>query len=590
MNPQPSTQIDQDVKNLVSAMGRAETGTSSPDAYKKRGASGEYGRYQFMPDTWRQWSQESGITTPLEQSTIEEQNMIAYNKVKQWKDQGLNPAQIASKWNSGDENAYKAAHVGTNAQGVAYNTPEHVRKVSQYYNEIKNGGQLGGTYTPPPPTRDFTPAAETGVETLTEQIGAGGGLASNLGGAFANIGTGTSDAFQKTVSGEINPLSGILQGAGAVAGGVGDVTDALIKSVPVVGGVYEKATDVLGKGFGGALEATGASKWMQENPEASGNIGAGLNMLSVLPFFKAFKSGARGLSDLKTGMTESKVIQQATDEIEGSLSKGTARNLDRAKGRGLDPVAILLDDPKLLPEIIEQNGKYIYDTKQGAMALQRSIDADELALQNLFANSLKQNVGINLVDVRKKVLSDLLPAGKINVNRTAISRELNRLFDDIAESAGRNFVSLSDLNDLKRQVRSGINFDAIDPTRALTRQVQFDVGQSLMKQVEDVAKKAGIKGVPEINKSMGGKLTALDIIEDLGGKTIKSGAKGKDGLIKSVGKTIPGVEGIIDYASRGVPTTATQRLLRRRPMQESVKGAAKQGLVGLGISGQLTGE
>jgi hypothetical protein len=595
MNPQQPTQIDQDVKNLVSAMGRAETGTSSPEAYKKRGASGEFGRYQFMPDTWKQWSSEYGIQTPLEQASIEEQNKVAYNKVKEWKDQGLNPAQIASKWNSGDADAYKRNHTGTNAQGVAYNTPEHVRRVSQYYNEIKGGGQLGGNYLPPPPTKDFTPAQESGVQTLAGQVGVGGGFVGDLGQAFSRAGTRGSEAMQRGFSGESDPFSAVYQTAGAGAGAIGDVVDASLSNLPLgIGKAYQGATDLIGGAVQGAMETAPGQKITETvegfSPDTQRNIGATLDLISVIPFFKALKLSKRGVTDAVTGLTASKVTQQAADEIESTLSKGTSRNLDRSRSRGLDPVKVILDEPSLIPDIIEQNGRYIYYTKQGAQSLQRSIDADEQALQNLLNSTIKQNVGVNINDVRNQVINDLLPKGKINVNRSAVAQQINRVFDDIAESAGRNYISLSDLNEVKRQIRNGLNFDAIDPTRALTRQVQFDAGQSVMKQVEKIAEKAGAKGVRDINRSMGQKLSALDILEDLDGKAIKSGSKGKDGLIKSVGRTIPGVEGIIDYASRGVPLTPTRRLKDRRPLRETGRRGLVQLGAGLGLSGQLTEE
>ena len=188
---QQTQQIDPDVKNLVSAMGQVETGTSSPDAYKKRGASGEYGRYQFMPDTWTMWAKEAGVNSPLEQSTIEDQNKVAYYKVKQFKDQGYNPAQIASLWNSGDPDAYKRNHVGTNSQGVSYDTPTHVRKVSEAYERIKAGSALGGTYQAPPEAHQFTPSTSTGFETLQQQVGAKqGGFLSDIGESLAGVGQG----------------------------------------------------------------------------------------------------------------------------------------------------------------------------------------------------------------------------------------------------------------------------------------------------------------------------------------------------------------------------------------------------------------
>ena len=138
------------------------------------------------------------------------------------------------------------------------------------------------------------------------------------------------------------------------------------------------------------------------------------------------------------------------------------------------------------------------------------------------------------------------------------------------------FVDLPELNAIKRDIRSAINFDAIDPTGTLAKQAKFDAGQSLMKQVEDAAKKAGVKGVKDLNQSMGEKLTALDIIEHLGdGKVIKAGPPG---LVKSLSKETPIVSGLVDYATRGAPSTPTTRLKRKRPIKET----ARKGLVQLG--------
>lgn len=585
-NMNTNEQIDPDVKNLVSAMGLVETGTSSPEAYQKRGASGEYGRYQFMPDTWKQWASESGINTPLEQASIEEQNRVAYNKVKQWKDQGLTPAQIASKWNSGDENAYKNAHVGTNSQGVAYDTPAHVMKVSEAYQQIKNRGQLGGTYQAPPQTTEFTPATSTGYQNLQEQLGLKeGGYFSQLGQDFSQLGQNITSATNN----DYNIGSKALQFGGAVAGTAGDVIDTTLSNLPVVGGAYEKATDVLGKAIGGAMDATGASEWMAEHPEAAANIGAGLDVLSVVPFFKALKYGKAGIRDATTAVTAKKVEEGAANELKSSLTKPPTRTLDRAEKRGLDPMGTIVKNPQLLPDIIESNGRYLYDTKQATQILQRNLEASEVALQNLLASTIKKNVGVDLNAVKAQVIKDILPKGAINVNASAIRREVGRMFDDIMESAGRNYVSLNDLNEIKRQVRSGINFDAIDPTRALTKEVQFDVGQSIMRQVEKTAEKAGAKGVKELNKKMANDITAKSILEFLDGRPIKAGGV-KNGLIKSVGKTIPGVEGVVDYATRGVPLTPTRRLKSRRPLPETTRKGLYQTGGGLALSGQLTSE
>lgn len=146
MNP---NELDPQALNLAKAIRRAETGTST-DPYNTRGASGEYGAYQFMPDTWKQWAGQY-LQNPNAEYTVENQNRVAYSRIKELKDQGLTPAQIASIWNSGDKDAYKGTFSSgkpssskaqggkPNSQGVDYDVPGYVQKVSAHYNELKNG-------------------------------------------------------------------------------------------------------------------------------------------------------------------------------------------------------------------------------------------------------------------------------------------------------------------------------------------------------------------------------------------------------------------------------------------------------------------
>jgi hypothetical protein len=130
------TQLDPQVKALTSAIGRAETG-NDPNAYSQRGASGEYGKYQFTQPTWKQYAKEILGDENADVTSVENQNKVAYGKIKQLKDQGYNPAQIASIWNSGNADAYKQGHRGVNQYGVAYDVPSYVQRVSQNYEQLK---------------------------------------------------------------------------------------------------------------------------------------------------------------------------------------------------------------------------------------------------------------------------------------------------------------------------------------------------------------------------------------------------------------------------------------------------------------------
>ena len=107
----------------------------SNNNYEAKGASGEYGAYQFMPATWDSWSSDYankvlGQSTRRLEQTPENQDAVAEFKIQQWLSQGLSSEQIAAKWNSGSEIGWENK-IGVNKQGVAYNVPNYVKKFNQ---------------------------------------------------------------------------------------------------------------------------------------------------------------------------------------------------------------------------------------------------------------------------------------------------------------------------------------------------------------------------------------------------------------------------------------------------------------------------
>lgn len=267
--------IDPTVKALAQAIGTAETGTSSPDAYTKKGASGEYGRYQFMPETYKNYAHKY-LGDSSAAPTVENQNKIAYSFVKDKKDAGYNPAQIASMWNAGEgkPNAYKENFKGVNSKGVAYDTPAYAKKVSDYYNQFKpKNGQSDVPLIGDAANSYITDASNT----VTKAVG------------------GAGDAYTRTTSGEINPLSGLIQGAGSLAGGVGGLLSDTLGHLPVVGGLYKGVEGLIGKGAQ-ALAGTqtgqglvgGYQKFAEAHPELAGDIEGGFNIATALPILKGF--------------------------------------------------------------------------------------------------------------------------------------------------------------------------------------------------------------------------------------------------------------------------------------------------------------
>lgn len=136
--PPQQPQLDPQVVNLAKAIRQTESGGN----FQAKGKSGEYGAYQFMPDTWASSSQKYlGQNIPIQQATPQQQNEVAYKQIKEWKDQGYNVGQIASLWNSGTPEWQNK--VGTNKMGVAYNVPKYVDSVANAYQTIKKGGEVG---------------------------------------------------------------------------------------------------------------------------------------------------------------------------------------------------------------------------------------------------------------------------------------------------------------------------------------------------------------------------------------------------------------------------------------------------------------
>src|ERR1035437_4208307 len=123
-DPNVPTGLDPTAFYLTKAIREAETGKSS-SAYTTPGASGEYGAYQYTNDTWSGDSQKFlGRNVNLKDATPEEQNQVAYSKIKALLDSGQTQGQVATTWNHGHP-TYEGTGIGKNSMGVEYNIPAY---------------------------------------------------------------------------------------------------------------------------------------------------------------------------------------------------------------------------------------------------------------------------------------------------------------------------------------------------------------------------------------------------------------------------------------------------------------------------------
>lgn len=124
--------LDKKIIALAKAIRQHESGNN----YQAKGGSGEFGAYQFMPATWKSWAKKYLGNSNAEMNRIN-QNKVAYYRIKEWKDQGLNPGQIAAAWNSGSPYNWENK-IGVNKFGVRYDVPKYVKSVYSIYKRFSN--------------------------------------------------------------------------------------------------------------------------------------------------------------------------------------------------------------------------------------------------------------------------------------------------------------------------------------------------------------------------------------------------------------------------------------------------------------------
>jgi hypothetical protein len=205
--------LDPQVVNLAKAIRQTESGGN----FNAKGQSGEYGAYQFTNDTWNGASQKYGINVPLNKATPEQQNAVAYNQIKEWKDKGHNVAEIASMWNAGEgePNAYTGRFssgkpaVGTNKFGAKYSVPDYAYSVANAYQTLKKNGQVNAD-----------PNNPSSVANVQNQPPSVGGFIQNTFDSAGKVLGGLGNAVMHPIDTVTNLLS-------TAAGGIEKGTNAL---------------------------------------------------------------------------------------------------------------------------------------------------------------------------------------------------------------------------------------------------------------------------------------------------------------------------------------------------------------------------
>ena len=561
MPQQPQQQLDPQAVALAKAIRETE----SKSDFNAKGKSGEWGAYQWTPATWDAHAREAGVNAVFGSATPDQQNEVAYKKIKQWKDQGYNPGQIASMWNAGvgKPNAYVEGNKGVNSYGVQYDTKKYAEDVARAYQRLKNQPAK----TNAPTTQAIGEQSGNDV-SLIEALG---NTASEAGGKVANA---IGDIFRgKEDPKDIGVTSGLIRVLGGLGGGVAGAVDDVLEHTPVVKDVYGGVKDVAGKFVEGIAETEPAQdaikaygEFAQKHPELAGDISAGLEALNLIPAYKGFSftknkiSG--GIDTVLHGKTDD-VLETIKPNMTPTRTKEALLN-NGVEKKGLLRTVRLKEDPYDVA-IANTVKKNVPDFDTGKPLLY-NINAVQTTVRDM-ATKLKQRVhaeGEGRIFSFKEFASalnsidrPLLISSDVTLNN-AYNRVIAKALEIVKKKGGKvpNLLDSRQEFDafIKKQFPNLWKSDTLTPMRQAVKDIRNAMTDFTVKNLPE---NTGLRESYLIQTRL---LTAMENMAD----------KASKGITKEVG------------------TTALERYGNRHPIQ---KGLAKRSLdVGtsaLGLGGAI---
>jgi len=257
--PANSQFSDPNALAIVRTIGMNENnGSPTPQDYTKRGASGEYGMYQFTKDAWNNYADQV-LGDSHADPTPTNQNAVIYGMSKRWLSEGWTPQMILSQWNGGGAYDYQTGDAGVNPKGVRYNVKQYVDNGMNYYNqESRKLGvtPIADTSANTNQTEPFTPSKD-----IFQNIKSG-----NIGGALGNV---------------INFAFPVLSDAGNLLAGksnktwlqlLGDAGLSVLPFIPLAGEAGEAARAGMGVEELGAEAAKGLIPKLLGNTAVKGGL------------------------------------------------------------------------------------------------------------------------------------------------------------------------------------------------------------------------------------------------------------------------------------------------------------------------------
>ena len=544
------------------------------------------GAYQFNKDNFKTWASEYGLD-PNDFSPAN-QNKVAYARMKKLKDEGKQPEEIAAIWNGAKK---------TPDGRYTYVNPEYGVKFRTALQKQIGTQTTPGAYTPPTQTGGYNPTPYSGKSgftpigfsvPLSDEPKRTPGFVGDVQETLGKSGQKISEAVTDTMSGKINPLQGVLRGAGGIASGVsGLATDILSAVTPDI--VEKPVTEAVGKVAQAVAETpvgmSALNAWNSfstEHPELAKDLGAVVDIASVVPTLKAgsmvakgvgsaakatgraitaTKTGTRGLISkgvLGTTMAkgaQKKFLQEAEEILQTKPTlKETREALRYGRGAVADGIPTIYADP-LKRQSIEQVAKLVQEGKVGK---------GRLAVEN--AQAIKSAADSNAELMRALIREQ-------DVQRILSPEDLKGLATKVEKRAGKGLPSGENpAKDLMDEF-----YENLPKGRDITAEDILNARQAVSRYVEQQKGDWRQRGVQT------GFMKARDAVWDETRTLLKELAP--DVPIEEMLKQQTALYRSLDYlapsAKSELGTTALQRFGQQHP--------GISGLINLGVKGAAAG-
>jgi len=326
-----------------------------------------------------------------------------------------------------------------------------------------------------------------------------------------------------------------LQQLGQAAGAVGDVAGEAISAVTpefVKEGLSKAGGAIAETEIGKAgMEAAKMgiekyNKWAEQNPEASKDLEAVVNIASIFPVGKGgqlagkaigetAELGAKGLSKAKGLLPESlPAMQKTVKEIEDVTrrSKPLANLSEKARKRGIN-INEEIANSDVLRGAVDADGKITTIGEGGA--IEKYSNKYIKGLDSKLSTALKENnERISIDTLKKKMMEGIDKTDLAGTARDDVEKRIMKEIDSLAKLADDNkTVPLERVNRVKQIIgkRVGKGFDA---EKDSMNEALFD---SLRNTIEKETKSVDVK---DINKELSKHYTVRDFLEKMDGKGV----------------------------------------------------------------------